>query len=89
MIIRDLEGPTERMKRDLSSIQLKTPIVEREETGVRDTTTSAISGGVFTAMPGVQLHRKLSKSDSAAELQTPSPGWRAFTNIVAELAGLP
>lgn len=39
------------MKRDLSSIQLKTPIVEREETGVRDTTTSAISGGVFRAIP--------------------------------------
>lgn len=51
MIIGDLEGSTERMKRDLSSIQLKTPIVEREETGVRDKTTSAISGGVFTAIP--------------------------------------
>ena len=43
----------------------------------------------FHSNPWVQLHRKLSKSDSAAELQTPSPGWRAFTNVAAELAGLP
>lgn len=40
VIIRDLEGPTETMKGDLSVTQFKIPIVEKG--GDRNTTPSAI-----------------------------------------------